>query len=190
MRTPLAGEDVDIRPANKDRAADACLAVSPGCWCMIPRFAPRDMPGGREAKLRELLAGEVPPGLIAYVDGEVAGWLGFGPLELLPAVKNSKRLTQVDTAPAWTVVCFRIRRKHQGRGLARLLLRAAVDHVRQAGAPIIQAYPAETREGPMNSTAAYVGTTTLFESEGFERVTKTEATAANHPRWLMRLRLD
>lgn len=190
MRSPLAREDVSIWPATEDRFTDACAAVSPGCWCMLPRFGPKDTPDGREAKFKELLAGDVPPGLIAYVDGEVAGWLGFGPLELLPAVKNSQRLTQVDLAPAWTVVCFRIRRKHQGRGLARLLLQAAVDYVRKAGAPIIQAYPADTSDGRMNSTAAYVGTTTLFESEGFERITKTVATAANHPRWLMRFRLD
>lgn len=189
MRPPLSADDVRIVPATADRAEDACAAVSPGCWCIIPRFPPRLQPDGREAKFRELLAGDVPPGLIAYIDGEVAGWLGLGPLDLFPTVRDSKRLTQVDDAPAWTIVCFRIQRKHQGRGLARLLLRAAVDYVRATGAPIIQAYPADTSDGRMNSTAAYVGTTSLFESEGFERITETVSTAGGHARWLMRLAL-
>lgn len=60
MRSPLAREDVSIWPATEDRFTDACAAVSPGCWCVLPRFGPKDTPDGREAKFKELLAGDVP----------------------------------------------------------------------------------------------------------------------------------
>lgn len=189
-KAQLMPAEVRIEPATS-RADDACAAVSPGCWCMIPRFPEREVSKPeREAKLRELCTDDDPPGLIAYVDGEVAGWIGFGSLEKLPSLRNSTRLTQVDDAPAWTIVCFRVGRRHQGRGLSRMLLEATIDFARERDVPLLQAYPADPPDGRMNSTNAYVGVASMFERYGFERVVTTPATSNNFPRILMRLRLD
>lgn len=184
--TPFGAADVTIVPATTDRSEDILAAVSPGCWCMLPRFTEREMPEGREAKLLELAAGERPPGLLAYVNGTLAGWIGLGPIDLLPRLRRSTTLTNVDDLPVWSIVCFRVQRRFRGRGLMRLLVQSAVEHARSAGAPAIQAYPADTGSERNNPTSAYVGSVRLFEGEGFERIIATPATAGGFPRVLMR----
>src|SRR5579864_4942473 len=44
-----------------------------GCVCMAYRNSSLDMPG-RIGHMRELCRTEPGPGVLAYVDGEVAGW--------------------------------------------------------------------------------------------------------------------
>jgi hypothetical protein len=54
---------------------------------------------------------------------------------------------------------------------------------------MLEAYPIDTGGGRVSSAFAYVGTTTLFESAGFERVVETDSKSGGVPRWLMRLPL-
>ncbi len=49
-----------------------------GCVCMAYRSSSLDMPG-RIAHMRALCASEPGPGVLAYVDGETAGWCSVAP---------------------------------------------------------------------------------------------------------------
>ena len=49
-----------------------------GCVCVVYRNSSLDM-GGRIALMRGLCEREPGPGVLAYVDGEVAGWCSIAP---------------------------------------------------------------------------------------------------------------
>jgi GNAT superfamily N-acetyltransferase len=127
------------------------------------------------------------PGLIAYVGDEPAGWLGFGPRQAMPRLRNSRTIPALDDKPVWSIGCFRIRVGYRRRGVARALLAAAVDHVRAVGAPGIEAYPIDPEGSRVDVAFGFVGFTQMFEDAGFRRAVLTDAHSAGRPRWLMRL---
>ncbi len=127
------------------------------------------------------------PGLIAYLDGEPAGWLGFGPRSAMPRLVNSRTIPAVDDLPVWSIGCFRIRPGYRRHGVATALLAAAIDHVRAVGAPGIEAYPIDPEGKRIDTAFGFVGFTGMFEAAGFRRVVLTDGHSAGRPRWLMRL---
>lgn len=146
--------------------------------------------GKRQAALRAQLEGETPPGVVAYLDGELVGWCGFWPRPQMERLVRSRTIPKVDEIPVWSVVCFIVKVGHRRQGIAGDLLQGAIDCARAYGAPGLEAYPVDP-EGQRISTAfAYVGTTSMFARAGFERVLMTNATSAKLPRWLMRLDLS
>ena len=140
----------------------------------------------RERMLRAQVATEPSPALIAYVDGEPAGWCGFGPRADVERFRASKTILPIDDLPVWSIICFVVTPRFRGRGLARELLNAAVDYARDQGAPAVEGYPVDPGEKRIGAGAAFVGTTALYESAGFTRMGETAAKTAGLPRWVMR----
>jgi GNAT superfamily N-acetyltransferase len=165
-----------------------------GCWCQ----APRGMAGGygtarpneRRSALRAQLDAEPPPGMLAYVDGEVAGWCGFGVRTDLPRLQRSRTIPALDDKPVWSILCFNIRTGYRRRGVATALLDGVIDYARRQRAPGIEAYPIDPEGGRVNTSFGYVGLTPWFERRGFRRVLETSARSDRRPRWLMRLDFD
>lgn len=141
----------------------------------------------RQAALRASLKDETPPGVLAYIDKKLVGWCGFGPRPQMERLVRSKTIPKIDDQPVWSVVCFIVRTGFRRRGIAGALLQGAVDLARQHGAPGLEAYPVDPAGARISTAFAYVGTTTMFERAGFERVLLTDSTSAKLPRWLMRL---
>jgi hypothetical protein len=65
-----------------------------GCVCMAYRNSGLDMPG-RIAHMRALCDSEPGPGVLAYVDGEVAGWCSVAPKSTYRALVNSRTIYQM-----------------------------------------------------------------------------------------------
>src|SRR5215469_1394904 len=76
-----------------------------GCVCMAYRNSSLDMPG-RIAHMRALCESEPGPGVLAYVDGEVAGWCSAAPKSSYRALVNSRTIPHVNDDDVWSVVCF------------------------------------------------------------------------------------
>src|SRR5205814_4849756 len=117
-----------------------------GCWCQSWRgsdsaFGHAAAGGNRDRLRGQVEAGVFAPGLIAYLGDEPVGWLGFGPRAAMPRLVNSRTIPALDDQPVWSIGCFRIRVGYRRRGVARALLAAAVEHVREVGAPAVEAYP-------------------------------------------------
>ncbi len=125
--------------------------------------------------------------MLAYVDGEVAGWCGFAPRPRLPRLAHSRTIPAIDDAPVWSILYFRIRVGFRRRGVAAALLAGVVDSARRSGAPGVEADPIDPEGGRVNVGFAYVGLTPMFGRAGFRRVLETAATSDRRPRWLMRL---
>ncbi len=164
-----------------------------GCWCQAPRGRAlgygTSAPGTRREALQSQLEEDPPPGMLAYVDGEIAGWCGFGPRLALPRLERSRTIPKVDDLPVWSILCFNVRVGYRRRGVAAALLAGVVDFARRSGAPGVEAYPIDPGGGRVDTSFGYVGLTPMFEKAGFRRVVETSAHSDGKPRILMRLDL-
>ena len=184
-----------VVPATPDRWEDVVAILGGnddhGCWCQAPRgrvAGGRGSPAtARRVALREQLAEDPPAGMLAYVDGVVAGWCGFGPRPRLPRLVRSRTIPAIDDRPVWSVLCFNVRVGYRRRGVAAALLEGVVDLARRSGAPGVEAYPIDPEGGRVDVSFGYVGVTPMFEKAGFRRVVETGARSDRRPRILMRL---
>ena len=99
--------------------------------------------------------------MLAYVDGEVAGWCGFGPRPRLPRLEHSKTIPKIDDLPVWSILCFNVRVGYRRKGVAAALLAGVVDYARRSGAPGVEAYPIDPEGGRVDVGFGYVGLTPM-----------------------------
>lgn len=186
---------IEVVPATPERWADVVTLLGgngdKGCWCQAPRGRAvgygSSEPGARREALRTQLDEDPPPGMLAYLDGEIAGWCGFGPRPNLPRLERSRTIPKIDDLPVWSILCFNVRVGYRRRGVAAALLDGAVDFARRSGAPGVEAYPIDPEGGRVDVGFGYVGVTSMFEKAGFRRIVETSAHSAGRPRILMRL---
>ena len=147
------------------------------CQCIWPMLSNKDWNGTtvpqRTEMLREEIADGPPPGLIAYVDGEAAGWIRIGPRTRQARIPRTRMIAAASDEPfdddsVWAVTCFVVRREHRGAGLNKELLRAAVEFARTSGARLIEGYPVDTRGENKRTNDLFHGTLSTFLAAGFE----------------------
>jgi GNAT superfamily N-acetyltransferase len=195
---PFPASAIEIVPASLDRWDDIARLLGGdddrGCWCQPWRGqasgygqAPA---GSRPAALRAQLQLHVPPGFLAYVDGEPAGWCGVVVRTESPRVTRSRTIPPIDDQPVWAIGCFRIRVGYRRHGVARALLGHVVQAAREAGAPGVEAYPIDPAGARVDVGFAFVGIASMFDQAGFCRVLETSAHSAGLPRLLVRLDFD
>jgi GNAT superfamily N-acetyltransferase len=195
-------DSIKVVPATPDRWPDIeqLFAKTP-CWCQYWRVSAskygrtsKDQLAGRlvERKkgMRSWLEKPSPPGVMAYIDSQPVGWCGFGPRHEMERLVRSRTIPAVDDHPVWSLVCFLVLPGHRGQGVARALLRGAIDCARSYSAPALEAYPIDPASTRINTSSVYMGSVSMFEKEGFVRVLETSARSAGRPRWLMRLELS
>ncbi|MFB7155023.1 GNAT family N-acetyltransferase, partial [Streptomyces virginiae] len=184
---------LEVRPATADLWDDVRQVLQPKksahtCWCMAWRLTTGDYgrmtAEERGEHLRTLTEkADPPPGVLGFLDGEVAGWCNVAPRRQLDRLTSSKTITPVDDVPVWSVTCFVVRKEFRGKGVASGLLEGAVEHARANGAPAVEGYPVDPEGGRVNPTLAYVGTMDMFERAGFRRIQRTEAKSDKRHRW-------
>ncbi len=188
---------IEIRPARQFE--DVRMLLGPKqradanvCWCLSYRIPAKQnvaLQGVRRGEfVRQLLAEQVPPGVMAYDGDEPVGWAAVHP-RADTSFARSRKIPQVDELPVWSVWCIRVRPGHRGRGISHRLLEGAVEFARSNGAPAIEGYPVDNAGGRVDLTMAYVGTRKLFEEAGFSKASDTDSVINGFPRVLMRLEL-
>ena len=151
-----------------------------GCWCMAWRLARSAFVSGKgagnRAALKALASATPSPGVLAYVDGEPAGWCAIAPREAYPVLARSRVLKPVDEAPVWSVSCFFVARAYRRCGLSSLMLRAAVAYAASCGARIVEGYPVAPRSGTLPDVFVWTGLPGTFEAAGFKEVARRSRT--------------
>ena len=116
-------------------------------------------------------------GLVAYLDGEPAGWCAVEPRSAYPRLLRNCRVPWEGRAEdknddrVWAVTCFVTRTGFRRRGISRALARAAVDFARQRGARAVEGYPMLTQPGQeILLGELHVGTRSIFADAGFAEV--------------------
>lgn len=184
------GSRVEVRTAV-GRFDDFATVVGPkspgvkGCWCM----SYRDSRVGNDERpdyMADLCGTEPGPGVLAYVDGEVAGWCSVAPRSTYRRLMHSRTIPFVDELDAWSVVCFVVRAGYRKKGLAHHLLAGAVEHAEGHGALAIEGYPVDSGPERVDVISGYVGNVALFERAGFERAAATTGRSGGTSRVVMR----
>ncbi len=117
----------------------------------------------------------ISTGLLAYSQGEVAGWVAVEPRSAYEKLAHSRVLKPVDDEPVWSVTCFYVAKAYRRKGIAVRLLKAAVEHVKQMGGRIVEGYPVEA-EKDMPASFIYTGTASAFRQAGFKEVARNAPT--------------
>ncbi|WP_345802175.1 GNAT family N-acetyltransferase [Microbacterium sp. AZCO] len=177
---------ITIEPATSDRFDDVQHAFDGGgdgrgCQCQWftltnAEFSRTSQPERRELFEREIAAGP-PPGFVAYVDGEAAGWVRVGPRTRQPRLGRTriiKAATQepLDDDSVWVVSCFVVRREHRSAGLTAKLLDVAVDYARRQGARAIEGYPVDVAAGAKSPNDLFHGVLSTFTGAGFREIAR------------------
>lgn len=149
------------------------------CQCVWPVLRNKDWNATNKEQRAGILRDEIttgpPPGIVAYVDGEAAGWIRIGPRPAQSRLAYTRAIvaaTQepLDDSSVWAVTCFSVRREHRGQGLNAALLAAAVDYARASGARIVEGYPVDTAAVTVSSSELFHGALSTFVAAGFSVV--------------------
>jgi GNAT superfamily N-acetyltransferase len=178
---------IEVKTVTKDLLEDAeslfeSDSITSGCFCMwfIVSVAEYHAGGASEnrKRFRELeQTSHDPVGLLAYEDGNAVGWCAAGPRSRyvralrIPTFKG-RDPSEDDTV--WLVPCFFVSRHARRNGVARALLKGAVDMAQDAGAPAIEGFPfargAKLGKDPM------VGLESVFEACSFQVTRRPSST--------------
>ena len=193
---------ITVVPATPSRWADIEeFFAGTSCWCQYWRVSAGEyrrgstgeLQGDQLATRRDALCNQLerrpPPGMLAYIDGRIVGWCGFGVRQTMERLVRSRTIPAMDDRPVWAIVCFLVRVGYRRRGVAQALLAGTIEYARARRAPALEAYPVDPGGKRIDVTFAYVGLLPMFEQAGFRRVIETSARSAGLPRWLMRLEL-
>jgi len=175
-----------IQPLTAARADDV-KTITRGtwgtqCWDLFYRFTneqKRELFGGeapkeeKERRRREALVKLTrrrhAPVLVAYAHGEPAGFVSLGPRSDYADVERSRSMPRVDDVPVWAIPCMTVLKAYRGRGIARALLKAAIEYAGEKGAPAIEGYPRKDGKR-MSDGAVFRGTESLFRRAGFRKI--------------------
>ena len=188
---PFRDDQVRVVPANEASAddLDRVFGSSYPARCRCQRFKVtgwvwRDRTLAERVQMQydQTRCGDpdapVTSGLVAYVDGEPAGWVAVEPRTEYPKLLHggsrvpwSGRAERKDDDTVWAVTCFSVRKGFRGRGLMYVLAAAAAEHAFARGARAVEAYPMITRPGEeVTWGEVYVGARQVFEEAGFREV--------------------
>ena len=146
-----------------------------GCWCMFWKLRGKayDEARGYEARQmhKTIVDSGVATGLLAYLHGDVVGWVAVEPRGSYPKLAHSRLLKPVDNQQVWSVTCFFVAKKSRRQGITVELLRAAVDHVKRQGGKIVEGYPVEAQKD-MPAPFVYTGIASAFRQAGFTEVAR------------------
>lgn len=154
------------------------------CYCQRFKLGWSAWPGDdreRAHMLREQTDCEHPrssttSGLVAYVEGEAAGWCNVEPRTAYPYLRSvpwRRRREDRTDASIWAVPCFVTRAGFRRSGVSYALARAAVDFARERGARALEGYPMIPEPGKdVPWGELHVGHVSIFAAAGFAEVSR------------------
>ncbi len=180
-----ASPEISIVPLTPDRLDDfltffdgPAFADNPGwadCYCWFPysdeagvtdeggdAFLRRSARQNRESISEAILAGRAG-GYLAYAQDRVVGFINAAPRSRYPQLAELPG----DSDTIGATPCFTVDPGWRRQGIARRLLSAAIEGLRQDGMRRMEAGP---YTAPQDDAHRYHGTIELYESAGYQRV--------------------
>jgi len=149
------------------------------CQCVWPVLTNKEWETTDLNQRTSLFRAEIekarPPGIVAYVDGDAAGWIRVGPRPAQRRLGRTRNIVattheSLDDDSVWAVSCFVVRKEHRGQGLNAVLLDAAVVHARASGARVIEGYPIDTAKTNARVNDLFHGALSTFLDAGFTKI--------------------
>lgn len=180
----MSVDELSIKPIKRNLWSDleelfGLNGACGGCWCMFWKLRGKAYDESRGSAARQMHkslvdAGTVT-GLLAYLDGEVVGWVAVEPRRAYEKLAYSRTLKPVDDEDVWSVTCFYVARRYRRRGVTVRLLKAAVEHVRSQGGRIVEGYPVDVKDKAA-PPFIFTGTASAFRQAGFKEVARNAPT--------------
>lgn len=153
------------------------------CYCHYYHVAPAlDWPSftgdmNRVAMRARIETGEME-GYLAYVQGEVAGWMNAQPYAKLRHACARMRIEApplpVPPHDAAAIVCFVVAPGHRRQGVSRALLAAGLADLAERGIALVDAFPWNVDADTAAPTDFYHGSATMFAAAGFAAMAADE----------------
>ena len=142
-----------------------------GCYCMFfplgggsdETWGYRTWQENRAEQSTRIMSGKTT-GVLAYVDGKIAGWCNATTRAEFPSLATGSGDESVGS-----VVCFAIAPPYRDHGVAGHLLDGAISYLWSSGFTRIEGYPVAE---PTVRERAFPGSLALFLSKGFEVVSE------------------
>jgi GNAT superfamily N-acetyltransferase len=176
--------DLSFKPLRRNLWTDLEELFGPrgacaGCWCMFWKLRGRAYDDARGYETRQMhksiIDSGTVTGLLAYLHGEVVGWVAVEPRSAYPKLAHSRVLKPVDDQPVWSVTCFFVAKEFRKQGITVELLKAAIGHVHSQGGKIVEGYPVDA-SSDMPAPFVYTGTASAFLQAGFQEVARRTPT--------------
>ncbi|MBB5787126.1 GNAT family N-acetyltransferase [Jiangella mangrovi] len=194
MKEPITADQVRVVPANEASWHDLGLVFGTAdyaarcrCqWFKVEGWIWRDSTFDERVEAQQAQTGADDPeaertsGLVAYVDGDPAGWVAVEPRTAYPKLTRGRspvpwkgRDEDREDDSVWAVTCTIVRREYRGRGLAYHLAAATVGYARDRGARALEAYSMITEPGKeVTWGELFVGARQIYEAAGFTQVSR------------------
>jgi GNAT superfamily N-acetyltransferase len=154
-------------------------------WWRISRKQFREQQGDDNRQAMQaivqqaVVSGAEAPGILAYVEGQPAGWCSVAPREQFASLNRSPVLRAIDDRPVWSLVCLFVGKPFRRQGLSLALIRAACAHAVARGARIVEAYPTVPRGvGRLPPVSSFMGLPAVYEQAGFVEVARPSPSRA------------
>jgi hypothetical protein len=171
---------VSFRPATPERWDDVVQVIGScangrNCWCAywyLPNadYKARWGSANREV-LEQLVKDGEEPGLLAYDNGQPAGWVSVAPRTKFDRLNRSKNFAPLDDVPVWAVNCFIVPSRFRRQGMLSKLAGGAADFAFAKGAPGVEGYPVDPGE-KTSANDLYLGSVHAFEAAGYREVAR------------------
>lgn len=144
-----------------------------GCWCQAWRIEKgerwKDVKGGvAKKRLRKGILDGTTNAIIAFDHETPIGWCTFGPRDSFPRLNRAPSLRCNDSSCVWSLPCFFVVRGYRGKGVARTMLKHALEVMKRDGVDIAEGYPSKpNKDGRYIAAFSWTGTISLFEKAGF-----------------------
>lgn len=175
---------ISVKPIDRSLWADleklfGTNGACGGCWCMFWKLRGKAFENATGDKARRMHKSIVDAGtktgLLAYMNGDVVGWVAIEPRKAYEKLAHSRVLAPVDDQPVWSVPCFYVAKAYRRKGVSLSLLKAAVGYVKRRGGRIVEGYPVET-EVKKPDPFIYTGNASIFKQAGFREVARNSPT--------------
>lgn len=152
------------------------------CWCAFARGLQQCGRAVRKQALREQIAADERPGLLAYRDGQPVGWLALGRRDVMEGIRRSRTLRPAAPDPdVMAIVCLYVDPDERGQGVSSAMIDAAIDYARAEACTSIEAYAKAdlarhaAAGGRAEQAFSYMGRRAQYEARGFRVVREAGA---------------
>ena len=151
-----------------------------GCWCMLWRLTRKEFEqqkgaGNRKAMKAIIQSGETP-GILGIIKGQPVAWCSVAPREHFPSLQRSRILKPLDDLPVWSITCLFVEKPYRRMGVSTRMIKAAVEHVKNRGGKIVEAYPVEPKKDKMPDVFAWTGLASAYTRAGFAECARRSET--------------
>jgi len=125
------------------------------------------------AALHDALEARAPEalGFLAFQETEAIGWLKLSPAQQIPKLYEQRLYRKLpcfegDRSGVFTIGCMLVAEQHRRTGIARALLRHAIDWARSNAGRTIEAFP--HRSENLHAAGLWLGPVGLYQEFGFQ----------------------